>query len=377
MGKERDPFFESLPRHLGYDPVITVKIGDRPVGPGHPVFIIAEVGANHHSKLEHALTSIEKAAQAGADAVKFQHLTHDRIAADTIVYDQWHGKEIGALSQFYRSAELPPQWTEQLSVHAREHGIAFLSTPFDLEAVALLDQAGVPAFKVASYELTDDILLKAVARTGKPVIISTGMAYLEEVAHAIRVIQEENNPNILILHCTSIYPPKKPEHLNLRAIATMAEAFKLPIGYSDHAPPPYAAASVAAVALGACVIEKHFTLSREGGSNDDPNSLSPEELARFVAEIRYAEGALSGSGIKQPVVTQDHRDDEIHDRWARRSLYAARDLKAGEMLKPDMVITLRPWGGIEPRHAPLVMGRKLARDIKARAPLLFSDFFAG
>lgn len=377
MGKERDAFFKSLPAHLRYEPVTAVEIGQRTVGSGYPVFIIAEVGANHHSKLDHALLSIEAAAAAGADAVKFQHLTHDKIAADTIVYDQWHGKEIGAFSQFYRSAELPAEWTGKLAEHARKHKIGFLSTPFDLEAVALLDRTGVPAFKVASYELTDDILLRAIARVGKPIIISTGMAYLEEVAHAIRIIQEEGNSDILVLHCTSIYPPKQAEDLNLRAIQTMAEAFKLPIGYSDHAPPPYAAISVAAVALGACVIEKHFTLSREGGSNDDPNSLSSDELKRFIAEIRYAEGALRDSGIKQPVVTSDHRHDEINDRWARRSLYAARDLKAGEALTPDMVITLRPWGGIEPRHAELVMGRKLVHNVKARAPLLFSDFFTG
>lgn len=376
MGKERDRFFQSLPEHLRYEPVSAVHIADRIVGRGHPVFIIAEVGANHHSKLEHALLSIEKAAEAGADAVKFQHLTHDKIAADTIVYDKWHGKEIGALSQFYRSAELPPDWTEKLMAHARKQGIQFFSTPFDLDAVALLDKAGVPAFKVASYELTDDILLRAVARTGKPVIISTGMAYLEEVAHAVRTIQEEGNTNIIVLHCTSIYPPKRADDLNLRAIETLAGAFRLPIGYSDHSPPPFAATSVAAVALGACAIEKHFTLSREGGSNDDPNSLSPEELKRFVAEIRFAEGALRDSGIKQPVVAEGHADDEINDRWARRSLYAARDLKAGEILTADMVITLRPWGGIEPKHAGLVMGRKLARAVKARAALDFGDFFA-
>ena len=376
MGKERDQFFKSLPDHLRYEPVAAIRIADRLVGQGHPVFIIAEVGANHHSKLEHALLSIEKAAEAGADAVKFQHLTHNKIAADTIVYDQWHGKEIGALSSFYRSAELPPDWTDKLIAKADKCGIQFLSTPFDLDAVALLDKAGVPAFKVASYELTDDILLRAIARTGKPMIISTGMAYLEEVAHAVRTIQEEGNQNILVLHCTSIYPPKRAEDLNLRAIETLASALKLPIGYSDHAPPPFAAVSVAAVALGACAVEKHFTLSRDGGSNDDPNSLSTEELKRFVAEIRYAEGTLRDSGIKQPVVTESHADDEINDRWARRSLYAARDLKAGEVLTAKMVITLRPWGGIEPKHAGLVMGRKLARDVKARMSLTFGDFFA-
>lgn len=376
MGIERKQFFESLPKNLTYEPVEVVSIGDRLVGKGQPVFIIAEVGANHRGKIDEALRSIELAAEAGADAIKFQHLTHDKIAADTIVYEEWHEKPVGALSEFYRSAEMPFEWTDKLIAHAKKHNIMFLSSPFDADAADLLETAGVPAFKIASYEMTDDILLRYIARKGKPIILSTGMAYLEEVAHAVRVIQEEGNNEIVLLHCISIYPPKSFADLNLRAIETLGEAFKLPVGYSDHSKPPYLAAPIAAVALGACVIEKHFTTEREGGSNDDLNSLEIEDFKRTVEEIRNTEQALLRAGIKQPVSSEDHAlgKDEIADRWARRSLYAVRDIPAGALLTEDMIITLRPWGGIAPKDARLVIGKKVLRAIKARSPITWGDF---
>jgi sialic acid synthase SpsE len=265
MSQERKQFYDSLPKHLTYEPVETVKIGDRLVGKGQPVFIIAEVGANHRGDIKNALRAIELAAGTGADAVKFQHLTAEKIAADTFVHGAWHDKPIKELSSFYKSSEMPYEWTDQLVKHAKKHNIMFLSTPFDKDAVDVLDKAGALAYKVASYELTDDILLRYIARKMKPVIISTGMAYLEEVAHAVRVIQEEGNNEIIVLHCTSIYPPKSFSDLNLRAMVTLGEALKLPVGYSDHSKPPYVAVPVAAVTLGACVIEKHFTDSRTGG----------------------------------------------------------------------------------------------------------------
>ncbi len=375
MGKEREQFFANLPTNLMYEPVKEIDIGGRKVGKGHPVFIIAEIGANHRGKLENALKLIELAAEAGVDAVKFQHLRHNTIAADTVIYDEWHGKPIGTFSKFYQSAELPYIWTEQLVAHARKCDVMFLSSPFDQEAVDVLDGVGVPAFKIASYELTDDVFLRYIAKKGKPIIISTGMAYLEEVAHAVRVVQEEGNNQVIILHCTSMYPPKSFVDLNLRAIRTLEEAFKLPIGYSDHSKPPYFAAPIAAVTLGACVVEKHFTDSRQGGSNDDLNSLEPEEFKRMVEEIRNVEQAISLEGIKQPVVYKDHDEgDEIFDRWARRSLYAARDIPAGSILTDDMIITLRPWGGIAPKYLHLVMGKKVLRGIKARESIMWSSF---
>lgn len=374
MGKERDPFFRAQSSILGYEPLETVTIGNRVVGKGQPAFIIAEVGANHRGDINVALHAIDNAVEAGADAVKFQHLTGTKIAADTIIYDEWHGKPIGPLSGFYKSAELPYEWTDRLVAHAKERGIMFLSTPFDTEAVDVLAKAGAAAYKVASYELTDDVLLRYIAKQGKPVIISTGMAYLEEVAHAVRVIQETGNMQIVILHCVSIYPPAFAD-LNLRAITTLQEAFKLPIGYSDHSEPPYHAAAVAAVTLGACAIEKHVTDTRTGGSNDDPNSLEPAEFKRMVEEIRSAEAALSGSGIKQPVVREGHKQDEIFDRFARRSVYAARDLKAGEILTEEMIVTLRPWGGIAPKDLGLFLGKPLMHDVAARESLTPDAFF--
>lgn len=376
MGKEREPFLKQLPAHLTADPVATVLFGDCLVGEGQPVFIIAEVGANHRGSIENAFEAIDSAAEAGADAVKFQHITADRLAADTVIYDTWNGKEIGPLSDFYKDAALPYEWTEALIARANERGIMFLSSPFDIEAVDVLHTAGVAGFKVASYELTDDVLLRHIARTGRPVVISTGMAYLEEVAHAVRVIQEEGNTQIVILHCTSMYPPKSFADLNLRAIHTLRQAFKIPVGYSDHSVPPYLAAPVAAVTLGACVIEKHVTSARTGGSNDDANSLEPKEFAHMVAEIRNTEAALSGSGIKQPVCYEGHESDEIAERFARRSVYARRDIKAGETLTADMVLTLRPWGGIAPKDLDLFLGRTVGKDIAARAPVTPDAFFS-
>lgn len=375
MGKERDEFFKAQPAHLTYAPQETVSIGGHLVGKGEPCFIIAEIGGNH-GDLDTARSAIDAAADAGCDAIKFQHLTGTKIAADTIIYDEWHGKPIGPLSGFYSSVELPNEWTEELIAHAKKRDIMFLSTPFDTDAVDLLDAAGVPAFKVASYELTDDVLLRHIARKGKPIIISTGMAYLEEVTHAVRVIQEEGNNDLIVLHCVSMYPPKSYADLNLRAITTLQEALKLPVGYSDHSQPPFIAAPIAAVALGACVLEKHFTLATAGTTNDSPNSLSTEELADMVREIRAAEAALSGSGIKQPVSYPDHEGDEIFDRFTRRSVYAKRDLAPGEVLTEDMIVTLRPWGGIAPKDLPLFLGRTIQKAVRARDPLTPDAFLS-
>lgn len=375
MQKKRKDFFQSLADYLTYKAVKEIKISDRFVGENHPVFIVAEISANHRGNIKNALRAIEIAAESGADAIKFQHLTHDKIASDALIYNEKQKKPLGTLSDFYQTAELPYEWTDALIKQAKKHKIIFLSTPFDKEAVDLLYRAGTPAFKVASYELTDDLFLRYIAQKGRPIILSTGMAYLEEAAHAVRVIQEEGNNQIAVLHCVSIYPPKSFKDLNLRAIKTLGEALKLPVGYSDHSPPPYLSASIAAVALGACIIERHFTDNRDGGSNDDRNSLLPEEFKRMVGEIRRTEQALFNDGIKQPVSYHGHQNDEISDRWARRSLCAARDIPAGATISEDMLITLRPFGGIEPKNFQIIKGRKTRRAIKVRSPVTFDDFF--
>ncbi len=373
MGKERDKFYKSLPKQLNFEPLETIKIGDRLIGHGQPTLIIAEVGANHRGDINNAYKLIDKAKEAGADVVKFQHITHDKIAADVEVFDNWNGKNVGTLSGFFKSAEMPYEWTDKLAVYAKKIGIIFLSTPFDKEAVDILDEANVGAYKVGSYELVDDILLTHIAGKGRPIILSTGMADLEEVAHAVKVIRDAGNNQIVLMHCISMYPPEFSD-LNLRAVTTLREAFKLPVGYSDHSEPPYIAASIAAVALGACVIEKHITDEREGGSNDDPNSMEVSEFQRFVKEVRNTEAALSGGGIKQPVSKPGHKGDEIFDRWSRRSIYAAADMKPGDIVTEDKIISLRPWGGIEPKNFHLFRGRKIRKPIKAREPLTTGHF---
>lgn len=337
----------------------SIRIDEREVGDGTPVFIIAEVSANHRGNIETALSAIDAAAEAGADAVKFQHLTHDTIAAEP-------------LSSFYTSAEMPYEWTPRLVARAEERNIIFLSTPFDREAVDVLDAAGAPAFKVASYEMTDDILLRYIAKKEKPIILSTGMAYLEEVKHAVDVILHEGNEQIAALHCVSLYPPE-PQDLNLKAIETMRYELGLPIGFSDHSDPSSNAAALGAVALGACIIERHITDSQEGGSNDDKNSMTVAQFKHMVEEVRALEAALSGSGEKAPVSAHERAVDEMSERGTRRSLYAARDIAAGEGLTEDMVITLRPLRGIEPKDAGRIMGRKALHAIPARFPITWAD----
>ena len=374
MGKERNKYLKTLPKQITYEPVSSVQIGDLKIGTDHPAFIIAEVGANHRGDIKNAFKLIDSAKAAGADAVKFQHLTHNKIAAPVDVFDSWNGKPVGKLSDFYRSAEIPYEWTGKLISYAKKKKILFLSTPFDKVAVDILDKNGVEGFKVASYELTDDILLSHIAKKGKPVIISTGMADLEEIAHAIKVIIGENNQKIIILHCSSMYPPKF-EYLNLKAITALKEAFKLPIGYSDHTEPGSLAAPIAAVTLGACVIEKHITDDREGESNDDANSVDIEGFRNFVKEVKNTQLALKGTGIKQPIELVGHKNDEVFERWARRSIYASRDLEIGEIINDSNIITLRPWGGIEPKYFELYRGKKLKKPIKQNGPLTDAHFF--
>lgn len=349
-----------------------ITIGGREVGDGQPAFIIAEVSANHRGKLEVARAAIENAAKAGADVVKFQHLTAEKIAADIPVSFEWKGQsDFKTLSEFYKKSELPYAWTAELIAHAKKNNIMFLSTPFDTEAVDVLDSADVPAFKVGSYEMTDDVLLRYIAKKGKPVILSTGMAYLDEVKHAVEVLQQAGCYEIIALHCISMYPPD-PRDINLRAIETMRRELGILIGYSDHSAPSSNTAVLGAVALGACVIERHITDSQEGGSRDDENSMTQEQFAGMVASIRELESSL-GTGIKAPVSRKDAEIDEMHERGTRRSLYAARDILAGEALTEDMLITLRPMRGIEPKDMYSILGKKVLHDVKARQPITQED----
>lgn len=336
-----------------------VSIGKHKIGDDEPTFIIAEVSANHRGNIQTALSAIDSAKEAGADAVKFQHLTHDKIAAEP-------------LASFYKSAELPYEWTPKLIARAKEKNITFLSTPFDKDAVDVLVKANVPAFKIASYEMTDDILLRYVAKKGKPIILSTGMAYLKEIKHAVEIITNEGNNKIIVLHCVSLYPPEFKD-LNLKAIQTLRNELNRPIGYSDHADPSSNVASLGAVALGACLIERHITDSQQGKSNDDKNSMTIDQFKNMVKEIRTLEEAMSRSGKKEPVSDPKRSVDEIRERGTRRSLYASRDISKGEIFDESMIITLRPMRGIEPKDAGSVLGKKARRSISARSPITKKD----
>ena len=328
-----------------------VRIGDRLIGKGEPTFIIAEVGSNHDGKLKQAKQLIALAKECGADAVKFQSFT-----ANKLVSPKYHD-----IFQAFQKAELPSTWLEELFEFARSQDIVLMSTPFDEECASLFDHLDLPAFKIASGDITALPLLRHVARFDKPLFLSTGMATLSEVEEAINVIREQGNRDIILLHCVSNYPPRM-EDANIRAMVTMRQAFKLPVGYSDHS--NSIAVPLAAAALGACVIEKHITLSRTLPGPDHPHALEVDEFGKMVQQIRRLELAL-GSGVKSPV------EAEIPERrWARRGIYAAKDIPKGTVITKDMLKIVRPClNTLEPKYVDLVVGRVAGKDIAVHEPI--------
>jgi len=344
--------------------VNVVRIGGRPVGEGAPVYIIAEAGSNHDRDLDQAKRLIDVAAAAGADAVKFQTFTADRIVAETTTRAKYLDAILPpdeTMASLFRKLELPYEWHGILKEHAEAAGLDFLSSAFDEQAVDLLHALGVKAFKVATYELWHLPLIRYIARLGLPMICSTGMASIGEVERAVRTVEAEGNlANLILLHCTVNYPPPFAD-LNLRAMATLRAAFGVPVGYSDHT--PGWVAPVVATALGAAVIEKHFTTSRERPGPDHRFALEPDELAAMVRAVRDAEAAL-GDGVKR--TAEAERDLYV---TARRSLHAARDIEAGEVLDRDAIAILRPGTGIEVADLDHVIGRTARRAIRRHEPL--------
>ena len=338
-----------------------VKIGDRVVGPGEPCFIIAEAGSNHDGKLEQAKQLIDVAADSGADAVKFQTFQAGKIAArtkDKIVNIDLAGAK--TLYELYEKMELPREWQGELRDYTRGKGIIFLSTPFDEEAVDELEALGVPAFKVASFEMVHLPLLKHIARKGKPVILSTAMANLGEIEEAIEAIRGEGNDRIVLLHCGVGYPLRV-EDVNLAAIDTLKESFPYPVGYSDHT--LGLVVPIAAVARGADMIEKHFTIGRNLPGPDHPFALEPQELKAMVQGIREAEKAI-GSPRKSVL------DSELsYYHRGRRSLFARVDIPKGTVITEDMLAVLRPGIGLKPKYLDIVIGRKAQVDIKGEEPI--------
>jgi N-acetylneuraminate synthase len=346
-----------------------VEIQGRPIGPGHPVYIVAEMSANHGQRFEDAVQIIEAAKAAGAEAIKLQTYTADTLTLDAdlehfrIKGTAWAGR---TLHELYREASTPWEWQPRLKAVADSLGLHCFSSPFDDTAVEFLEHMGVPAYKVASFELVDLALLRTIARTGKPMIVSTGMATLGEIEEAVAAIRDAGGRQVVLLWCTSAYPAP-PDSMNLRAIPHLAQAFGMPVGLSDHT--MGTAVSVAAAALGACVIEKHLTLSRRVPGPDSGFSLEPHEFKEMVDAVRIAERAL-GEIVYGP------RGEEMAGRALRRSLFVVRAVKAGERFTRDSVRSIRPGGGLAPRHLDEVLGRYASRDIERGTPLSW-DLIAG
>jgi N-acetylneuraminate synthase len=331
----------------------------RRVGAGHPCFVIAEAGVNHNGEIDQALRLIDAAAEAGADACKFQTFSADRLVtrhADKAAYQKETTGAGESQHAMLKRLELSPADHERLLAHATARGLTFLSTPFDPESLDLLVTLGVPAIKIGSGEITNLPLLELAARAGKPIILSTGMSYLGEVERAVRAIQAQGEVPLVLLHCVSSYPAR-PADVNLRAMATLQQAFGLPVGYSDHT--LGIAVTIAAIALGACVIEKHFTLDRTLPGPDHRASLEPAELAAMVRAARDVEAAL-GDGQKRPTPGEM---DTI--RVARKSIVSSVEIPAGTTITARMLAIKRPGTGISPAEMDRVIGRVARTSIPA------------
>jgi len=342
-------------------------IGTNAIGPGRPCFVIAEAGVNHNGDLALAQQLVDVAVAAKADAVKFQSFRSELLAsasAQKAEYQVHSTGEAGSQLEMLRALELDLPAHRQLPAYCSQRGILFLSTPFDLESARMLVGLGVPGMKLSSGEVTNSPFLEQIAAFGLPTILSTGMSYLSEVDEAVRCFRAAGNDKLALLHCVSDYPTEPPS-VNLRAMHMMAQAFPLPVGFSDHTRGTEVA--FAAVALGACILEKHFTLDRNMPGPDHAASLEPRELAALVAGIRDVEAAL-GSATKAP------QPCEQSNRIAgRRSLAAARDLNSGLELRAEDLIELRPATGVAPGQRALVLGRHLRRALKRGEILSWDD----
>jgi N,N'-diacetyllegionaminate synthase len=342
------------------------EIRGRAVGLGEPTFLIAEAGSNHNNSLDIALRLVDAAADAGADAVKFQTFQADRLYAKNAGRSEYLGDE-RSINDIIRSLEMPAEWLPLLRDAAHARGLAFLSTPFHEEAVELLEPI-VDAFKVASYELSHHPLLQRVAATGKPLILSTGAHTVDEIAADREVLAEAGNEALVLLQCTAAYPAP-PESVNVRALVTLRERFGLPTGLSDHSRDPVTAPAAAA-ALGAAVIEKHFTLSNRLPGPDHPFAVEPHELTRLVRRVRDTEVVL-GTGAKEVVGAER----ELR-HFALRSVFTTRPVQAGERFSRDNVDVLRRGthaAGLSPDALGDVLRAVAARDLDEGMPLQRAD----
>ena len=340
-----------------------IKIGSRYVGEGERTFIVAEVSANHLQDYNRAEAIIRAAAEAGADAVKLQTYTPDTITLDCDnEYFQitqgtiWDGT---TLHKLYETAYTPWDWQPKLMKYAQSLGMECFSSPFDATAVDFMEKMNMPAYKVASFEINDIPLIRKIAKLGKPMIVATGIAYLEDIERALRVCREEGNEQVILLKCTSTYPSPY-EDMNLKVIPNMAQVFDCITGLSDHS--MGSAVAVASVALGAKMVEKHLTLSRADGGPDAAFSMEPAEFKRMVDEIRIAEKALGK-------VTYELTEQQKRSREDGRSLFVVKDIKTGEMFTEENVRSVRPAFGMHTMYYDEVLGQKAKIDLVKGTPM--------
>ncbi len=337
----------------------TVDVSGTAVGEAHRPFVVAEMSGNHNGDLGRALAIVDMVAESGAQAVKLQTYLADTITIDadgpafrlSAGHELWGGRN---LYQLYEEAHTPWEWHGPIFERAREHGLIPFSSPFDATAVELLEDLGAPCYKIASLEIGDIPLLRLVARTGKPVILSTGAANVTDVDLAVRTIRAEGNDQIVVLACTSSYPAS-PAESNLRTIPVLGDTFDVVVGLSDHT--MGIGVAVASVALGARLIEKHVTLARADGGVDSDFSLEPAELTALVEESERAWQALG-------TVQMGPTAGEAESRRLRRSLFVVADVRAGDVVSAENVRSIRPAGGLEPMHLDEVLGRRFARDVE-------------
>jgi pseudaminic acid synthase len=340
----------------------SMTIAGRKIGTGVPPYIVAEMSANHLGDYDRALRIIDAAAEAGADALKLQTYTADTITIDhdgpgfKIEGGLWDGRTLYGL---YEEAFTPWEWHEPLIEHGRDQGLTMISAPFDPTAVTFLDEIGIDAIKIASFECIDTPLVGCAAATGRPLIMSTGMADLGEISDAIAAVRATGNENFVLLHCISGYPTPAAES-HLRTIPNLAAAFDCPVGLSDHT--MGTAVSTTAIALGACLVEKHFTLARDDGGPDAAFSLEPDELKRLVLDCRTAWDALGH-------IEYGLKESEAGNAALRRSLYAVEDIPAGAALTDGNCRSIRPGYGLAPKHLPEVLGLKARHDIARGTPI--------
>lgn len=347
-----------------------IEVNGRKIGDGYPAYIIAEMSANHAGSIENAKEIIRAARAAGADCVKIQTYTADTLTIDchneyfNVANGTWEGENLYSL---YQKAYTPWEWQQELYEEAKRVGIDFLSTPFDRTAVDFLEEMGLPFYKVASFEMVDIPLLQYIASKGKPIIMSTGMGSLEEIREAIEAIRGQGNDQLAIMKCSSAYPAKV-EEMNLSTIADMKQRFGIPVGLSDHSMGDFSAS--VAVALGANVIEKHFCLSRSIENPDASFSMEPAEFSDMVAKIREVEKAKG-------IATYGVSKQEESSRVFRRSIFAVKDIAAGEAFTEENIRIIRPGYGVKPKYLPDILEMRAAVDLKRGTPISFEAMEKG